>query len=108
MIPERVQKVLRENNLKAIEFEEGSTPTAVMAAEALGVSVGQIAKSLLFRGKNKRFYMVICPGDRKVSSSKLKKAMGVKTRMSNAEETQHTTGFLPGGCVLLVSKESIF
>jgi prolyl-tRNA editing enzyme YbaK/EbsC (Cys-tRNA(Pro) deacylase) len=97
MIPEKVQKVLKQNSLEAIEFEQGSTPTAPLAARALGVSVGQIAKSLLFVGKNKRYYLVVCPGDRKVSSSKLKNAVNIKTRMSNSEETLQATGYLPGG-----------
>jgi len=97
MIPDKVKKVLEVYNLKAIEFEAGSTPTAPLAAKALGVTVGQIAKSLLFHGKNGRFYLVMCPGDRKVSSSKLKQAIGVKSRMSTKEETLSTTGFLPGG-----------
>ncbi len=97
MIPEKVKKVLDKNNLKAVEFEDGSTPTAYLAAKKFGVAAGQIAKSLLFIGKDKRFYLVICPGDRKVSSSKLKQTIGVKSRMANSDETLRATGFLPGG-----------
>lgn len=97
MIPSKVKKVLDKNNLKAVEFEEASTPTAHLAAQKFSVTVGQIAKSLLFIGKNKRFYLVVCPGDRKVSSSKLKQLTGVKSRMANADETLGATGFLPGG-----------
>ena len=96
MIPEKVRQVLASNALQAIEFEAGSTPTAVMAAERLGVSVGQIAKSLLFRAKNGSLYLVVCAGDRKVTNSKLKNAIGVKTRMTTADETFEATGFAPG------------
>ena len=97
MIPEKVKTLLDDNDLRAVEFEEGSTPTAQSAALKIGVKVGQIAKSLLFLGKNGRFYLVICPGDRKVSGSKLKQAVGVKTRLANADETFRKTEFLPGG-----------
>jgi prolyl-tRNA editing enzyme YbaK/EbsC (Cys-tRNA(Pro) deacylase) len=97
MIPEKVRAVLEAHNLEAVEFEEGSTSTAIDAADKLGVDVGQIAKSLLFIGKNKQFFLVLCPGDRKVSSSKLKALFGVKSRMANAEETYQATGFYPGG-----------
>jgi prolyl-tRNA editing enzyme YbaK/EbsC (Cys-tRNA(Pro) deacylase) len=97
MIPEKVRKVLEHYNLSAMEFEEGSTPTAVMAAQKFGVRVGQIVKSLLFIGKNGRFYLVLCSGDRKVSSSKLKQLIGTKSRMANSEETLRATGFSPGG-----------
>jgi prolyl-tRNA editing enzyme YbaK/EbsC (Cys-tRNA(Pro) deacylase) len=97
VIPKKVQKVLSAHNLQAIEFEEGSTSTAEAAARKLGVTVAQIAKSLLFLGKNKRFYLVICSGTRRVISSKLKNIIGVKSRMANADETLKATGFLPGG-----------
>jgi Cys-tRNA(Pro) deacylase len=97
MVPKRVSEVLEAHGLEAKVFEEGTTPTAPMAAEALGVQVGQIAKSLLFRGKDDGFYLVVCPGDRKVSTGKLKRAVGAKTRMANAEETFEVTGYEPGG-----------
>ena len=97
MIPERVQEILKRHDLQAIEFEPGSTPTAVLAAEKLGVKVGNIAKSLLFAAKDGRYFMVVCTGDRRVANAKLKAAIGAKTRMANAEETQTATGFQPGG-----------
>ncbi len=97
MIPEKVSRVLQAHNLKAIEFEPGSTATSALAAAQLGVSVGQIAKSLLFLGKDGRYFMLCCPGDRKASSSKIKTAIGVKTRMARHEETLGATGFEPGG-----------
>ena len=97
MIPEKVKTVLERHGLRAIEFEPGSTPTAVLAAQQLGVEVGNIAKSLLFVSKDGRYFMVVCPGDRKVANAKLKAAIGAKTRMANGEETRAATGFLPGG-----------
>ncbi len=97
MIPEKVQKVLSAHGLTAKEFAPGSTATSVLAAQQLGVTVGQIAKSLLFIGKDGRYFMVVCPGDRRVSSSKLKAATGVKSRMASAEEALAATGFGPGG-----------
>jgi len=97
MIPEKVKKVLDQHGLAAIEFEEGSTSTSLAAAERLEVSVGQIAKSLLFTGRDGRYYMVLCAGDARVSTSRLKKVVGVKTRMATPEETRKMTGFDPGG-----------
>jgi prolyl-tRNA editing enzyme YbaK/EbsC (Cys-tRNA(Pro) deacylase) len=97
MIPDKVKRVLDENNLQAVEFEEGSTPTALSAAMKFGVEVGQIAKSILFLGKDGRFFLVVCPGDRKISGSKLKRVVGVKSRMANSDETLRETDFLPGG-----------
>ena len=97
MIPEHVARALAAHGLAALEFEPGSTATAPLAAAKIGVRVGQIAKSLLFLGKDGRHAMLVCPGDHKVSSSKMKVALGFKTRMANAAETLQATGFEPGG-----------
>jgi prolyl-tRNA editing enzyme YbaK/EbsC (Cys-tRNA(Pro) deacylase) len=97
MIPEKVRAVLDAHGLIVSEFAPGSTATSVLAAQQLGVTVGQIAKSLLFLGKNGRYFMVLAPGDRRVSSSKLKAVTGVKSRMASAEEALAATGFGPGG-----------
>ena len=97
MIPDKVRAVLDRHGLVPHEFEPGSTPTSPLAAQKLGVTVGQIAKSLVFLGKDGKLVMVVCAGDRRVANSKLKELMGVKSRMATAEETRAATGFLPGG-----------
>jgi prolyl-tRNA editing enzyme YbaK/EbsC (Cys-tRNA(Pro) deacylase) len=97
MIPDKVRTVLAAHGLTAAEFAPGSTATSVLAAQQLGVAVGQIAKSMLFAGKDGRFFIVVCPGDRRLSSAKLKAATGVKSRMASAEEALAATGFGPGG-----------
>ena len=97
MIPEKVRAALDAHGLSVLEFEPGSTPTSVAAAGRIGVQVGQIAKSILLKGKDDRYFMVIMAGDRKLSNAKLKAALGVKTRMATAEETESVTGFRPGG-----------
>ncbi|HOP29312.1 MAG TPA: YbaK/EbsC family protein [Spirochaetota bacterium] len=97
MIPENVQKALQLHGLEALEFEEGSTPTSELAAQKLGVATGQIAKSILMKGKDEIFRMILCAGDRKISTSQLKKLIGVKARMATAEEVYESTGFRPGG-----------
>ncbi|MEE4240422.1 MAG: YbaK/EbsC family protein [Desulfopila sp.] len=96
-IPEKVQKFLEKCGLSALEFEPGSTPTAETAAQRIGVPVGRIAKSILFKGKDDMYRLVVAAGDRKINSGALKRATGVKHRMASAEETREATGFLPGG-----------
>ncbi len=97
MIPDKVRRVLDLHGLQALEFEAGSTPTAEMAAARIGVTVGQIAKSILLSGKDGRYRMVLLAGDKKLSNGKLKRLLGVKTSMASAEETFEVTGFRPGG-----------
>jgi len=97
MIPEKVAHVLAQHGLEPLEFEPGSTPTAPSAALRVGVAVGQIAKSILLIGKDGKHRMVVLPGDKKLSSSAIKRITGVKHSMTSAEETREVTGFLPGG-----------
>ncbi len=97
MIPEKVKQQLSAHGIEALEFEAGSTPTSVAAAERIGVDVGQIAKSMLLKGKDDRYYLVVMPGDHKLNNGKLKAVLGVRTRMATAEETEAVTGYRPGG-----------
>ena len=109
MIPARVKTLLDDNGLSVLEFEEGSTPTAALAAAKIGVSAGQIAKSMLFKGKNEEYFLVVCAGDKKVKSTKLKKIVGTKTRMASPDETLEQTGYPPGGvCPFDISDVRIF
>ena len=96
-IPPKVQTFLKSHDLSALEFEPGSTPTAEKAAQRIGVPVGQIAKSILFKGKDDKYRLVVAAGDKKINSGALKRATGAKHRMANARETEEATGFLPGG-----------
>jgi prolyl-tRNA editing enzyme YbaK/EbsC (Cys-tRNA(Pro) deacylase) len=97
MIPDKVQSILKANGLQALEFEPGSTPTAELAAARIGVEVSRIAKSLLFKGKDGAYYMVVCPGDKRIPPSALKRATGTKLSMTDADETERVTGYRPGG-----------
>jgi prolyl-tRNA editing enzyme YbaK/EbsC (Cys-tRNA(Pro) deacylase) len=97
MIPDKVGKVLAAHNLTALEFEPGSTPTSADAARRIGVAVGQIAKSMLLKAKDGRFYLALCPGDKRICSKKARQAIGSKVRMAQGDETEQVTGFKPGG-----------
>lgn len=94
---EDVQQFLTEQGFQPVNFTR-PTPTSVAAAEAVGCSVGEIAKSiLLLVGKDP--VLVITSGDTKVKSSRLKQAAGLtgKVCLPDADEVLNYTGFLPGG-----------
>jgi prolyl-tRNA editing enzyme YbaK/EbsC (Cys-tRNA(Pro) deacylase) len=97
MIPTKVRRILEANGLEALEFEPGSTPTAELAARRIGVETARIAKSLLFKDKSGGFHLVVCPGDKRLSSSALKRVIGTRVSMTDAEETERATGYRPGG-----------
>jgi Cys-tRNA(Pro) deacylase len=92
--------------LEVIEFEEGSTKTAQMAADQLGVEVGQIAKSILFVTE-KGPVLVVTSGDVKVNSSKFKKIVGEKPKIAAYEQCEEITGFKPGGVCPFALKNPI-
>lgn len=109
MIPAKVMAVLQQHGLRALEFEPGSTPTSELAAARIGCAVGQIAKSMLFKGKDGVFRLVVCPGDRRVDNRKLKQTFGVNARMATAQETEAVTGFRPGAvCPFGITEIAIY
>ncbi|HWI63120.1 MAG TPA: YbaK/EbsC family protein [Symbiobacteriaceae bacterium] len=84
----------REPELK---FFAQHLPTAPIAAEATGVELGRIAKSiLLFAGKEP--VLVVAAGDRRVDRQKVKLLTGgAKVKIASAVEVLETTGFVAGG-----------
>lgn len=71
--------------------------TAVAAAAALGVEVGQIAKSVVFRRKSDEVaVLVVASGDRRVDEKKVAQIVGAIGR-ADAEFVKAKTGFTIGG-----------
>ncbi|MFT7723670.1 MAG: YbaK/EbsC family protein [Roseateles sp.] len=74
-----------------------SARTAQEAADALGVTLGQIAKSVVFRRKaDDTAVLVITSGDKRVDESKLKSLTGALGR-ADADFVKARTGFSIGG-----------
>ncbi len=95
---EKVREYLEGKNprLQIIELEE-NTSTAPLAAQALGLEVGQIAKSILFKTKNDDYLMVVSAGDVRLDSKAIKETVGQRVRMANPDEVLAVTGFQIGG-----------
>ena len=77
------------------QFPSG-TRTAADAAAAVGCSVGQIAKSIVFRC-GMRAAVVITSGANRVDQAKAATALGVQLGRADAEWVRRTTGFAIGG-----------
>lgn len=95
---ERVAEALRGAGIDARleEFPQG-TPTAAAAAKAVGCSLGQIVKTLLFICDGVPT-LVLVPGDRRADEVKVAVAAGGKAaRVARREEVTAATGFEPGG-----------
>ncbi|HKY51498.1 MAG TPA: YbaK/EbsC family protein [Candidatus Limnocylindria bacterium] len=83
----------------AIEIRRfaASTRTAQDAAREIGVSVGEIVKSLVFLAEG-RPVVVLCCGDRRVSEERLRDALGAASvRRATADEAKRFTGYAIGG-----------
>ena len=83
--------------LGAVEVREFdvSTKNSALAAEALGCTIGEIAKSVVFRGE--RTFVVVLSGDKRVDSRKLAALVGSRVELATPEAVRSSTGYTIGG-----------
>ena len=94
---ERVSEFLSRSGAKYELREFGdSTKNSALAAEALGCTVAEIAKSVVFVGE-KTAAVVIISGDRRVDAAKLVGVAGTEMRVAKADEVRLRTGYPIGG-----------
>jgi len=94
----RVMEAARERGLEITtkRFPEG-TKTAADAAAAIGVSVGQIVKSLVF-GVDSEIVMALVSGSNQLDEKKLAAAAGgAKCSRVDADAVRAATGYPIGG-----------
>ena len=99
--PESVRRVaerLRElGHADAPQLLDAAARTAQQAADALGVQLGQIAKSIVLRHLDtQRAVLVVCAGDRRVDEARVAQQVGAVGR-ADAAFVRATTGFAIGG-----------
>jgi prolyl-tRNA editing enzyme YbaK/EbsC (Cys-tRNA(Pro) deacylase) len=94
---ERVQAALAAAGVPAevVEFAE-STRTAAEAAAAIGTSIAQIAKSLVFLAGDEPV-LVIASGANRVSTAKLAALVGAPVRRADADAVRRASGYPVGG-----------
>jgi len=86
-----------------------STRTAVEAAAAIGCSVAQIAKSILFRTvKDKKPVMVIASGVNRVNEVRVAEFLGEPIEKADAAYVREKTGFVIGGVPPIGYPEPIY
>jgi prolyl-tRNA editing enzyme YbaK/EbsC (Cys-tRNA(Pro) deacylase) len=102
----RVCAALRErDHPHAPLWLEVPVRTSQQAADHLGVAVGQIAKSVIFRRKSDdRAVLVITSGDRRVDDTKVAALTGALGR-ADADFVKAKTGFSIGGVAPLAHSE---
>jgi len=83
--------------IKIIEFQE-STRTSAEAASRVGCQIGQIVKSLIFRGQvSGKPVLVLTSGANRVDESHISRFAGESIGRADAEFVRRSTGFAIGG-----------
>jgi prolyl-tRNA editing enzyme YbaK/EbsC (Cys-tRNA(Pro) deacylase) len=96
---QRVQAALADagSGAKVIELAVAAR-TSQQAADALGVEVGQIAKSLIFRAvPSGRAVLVIAAGDRRVDEARISTLLGEAIERATPELVREYSSFAIGG-----------
>ena len=94
---DRVKAYFRELGIedKVQELEESSA-TVELAAQALGVEPGRIAKTLSFMVDGSPI-LIVAAGDVKIDNAKYKKFFGAKAKMLTPDEAVTLIGHAVGG-----------
>lgn len=96
---QKVQAALESHGVacRVIEMKE-TTRSAQEAAEAVGCQVGQIAKSLVFVGKqSNQPILVIASGPNRVNEKAVSRIIAEPLKMAKADFVREHTGFAIGG-----------
>jgi len=95
---QRVQDALAAAGLSAriVEYDSPAR-TSAEAATVLGCTVGQIAKSLVFRSASGDPVLVIASGAQRVDESKIAALAGEAIRKADAAFVREVTGYAIGG-----------
>ena len=81
---------------QARRYAEG-TRTSQDAADQLGCDVAHIAKSIVFAGQEGAVIVITSGSNRVERKRKLKRLLGYKPSMTDAEYIKEATGYAPGG-----------
>lgn len=104
---EQAKKYLTEKDYadRIIELEESSA-TVQLAAEALGVEPGMIAKTMSFL-QGEQPVLILTEGTARIDNRKYKDTFHIKAKMIPFEEVEEIIGHAPGGVCPFGVKEGI-
>ena len=93
----RVADYLKEKGIEArvVTLDE-STRTSQLAADALGCTVAEIAKSIVFKA-GEQTVVVVISGDMRVDAKKVGALLGTKVGNADADAVKALTGYVIGG-----------
>ena len=95
----RTAQLLRDAGIEAqvVEFEQ-PTRTSAEAATAIGCSIAEIAKSIVFRGRTSGLaVVVVASGDNRVGEAKVSVLVDEPLARADADFVRVATGYAIGG-----------
>ncbi|CAM3038934.1 YbaK/EbsC family protein [Vibrio neptunius] len=105
----KVQEFLSQNGQDFVVQEmPNSTRTASDAAESIGCTVSQIAKSLIFKhGETGEPVLVVASGSNMVCADKVKQATGITLTKADASFVRDKVGYAIGGVPPVAHNSSV-
>jgi len=96
---QRAKTALREHSMPGeIRFLSDSARTAAEAAAALGIEVGQIASSIVFKLPDGKQLLVITSGRHRVNTTLVAASLGVESLgRADADYVKESSGYSVGG-----------
>ncbi len=96
---QKVQRALHDAGVDvAVVMLADAARTSQQAADALGIEIGQIAKSLVFRARDSgRAVLVIASGSNRVDEHKVAALIGEKIERATPDFVRERTGYAIGG-----------
>ncbi|MCX7783042.1 MAG: YbaK/EbsC family protein [Meiothermus sp.] len=97
---QKVQDALNQRGFGHLQVQElnASTRTAQEAADAVGCTVGQIVKSLIFRGATSgQPYLLLVSGVNRVNTHRIEADLGEKLVKPDGDYVRSVTGYAIGG-----------
>ncbi len=97
IVPTRATEAVAASGVTHRLLEFGQVSSLEEAAEAQGVTPGQVMKSMVVRLEDGSYRIVVVPGDRRIAWKKFRSHVGVKrTSMPDADEAFDVTGYRRG------------
>lgn len=107
MAVEEVRRFFTERGYEDPVFEmDESSATVDLAAKAVGVEPGRIAKTLAFKLKDREI-LIVTKGDARIDNKKFKKCFHTKAKMLTPDEVLQVTGHPVGGVCPFGLKTSV-
>jgi len=96
--PDYLEQYMKSRGISGeiIRLSPSAAKTSASAAESVGCEISQIAKSIVLKGEE-RYYVVVLSGDKRIDLKKASATLRDTLRLAKPEEILEQTGYPVGG-----------